>query len=115
MDGGSPVGVDLVALRRSIIAAQVSKTPSWPKSWANFRANLHIVGQFNTFLAAQPDYRDPEVTDPAADPATAASEVEYRAAMGLDQPWAVRSFMHHPAHFLSDARSIENIYCVVHE
>jgi hypothetical protein len=42
---------------------QVRKTPSWPRSWANFsplslcshrngRANLHILGQPNTFLAA---------------------------------------------------------------
>ena len=34
--------------------------------------------------AAQPEYRDPEVTDPSTDAMTAASEVEYRAAMGLD-------------------------------
>ena len=34
--------------------------------------------------AAQPDYRDPRDTDPSADAMTAASEVEYRAAMGLD-------------------------------
>lgn len=33
---------------------------------------------------AQPTYRDPEITDPTTDPATRASEVEYRAAMGLD-------------------------------
>lgn len=34
--------------------------------------------------AAQPDFRDPEDTDPKTSPITAASEVEYRAAMGLD-------------------------------
>jgi hypothetical protein len=42
---------------------KVRKTPSWPRSWANFSplslyshgntwANLHIVGQPNTFLAS---------------------------------------------------------------
>ena len=42
---------------------QVRKTPSWPRSWANFRflsryshrnawANLHLLGQPNTLLAA---------------------------------------------------------------
>ena len=42
---------------------QVRKTPSWPRSWANFSllwlyshnnawANLHLLGQPNTFLAA---------------------------------------------------------------
>jgi hypothetical protein len=42
---------------------EVRKTPSWPRSWANFSllqlylhrnawANLHIVGQPNTFIAA---------------------------------------------------------------
>ena len=47
--------------RRGSIA-QVRKTPSWPRSWANFSilslyshvsawANLHILGQPNTFLA----------------------------------------------------------------
>lgn len=35
--------------------------------------------------ASQPAYRDPEITDPKTGPATAASEVEYRAAMGLDR------------------------------
>eukprot|EP01065_Artemidia_motanka_P027264 TRINITY_DN32489_c0_g1_i1.p1 TRINITY_DN32489_c0_g1~~TRINITY_DN32489_c0_g1_i1.p1 ORF type:complete len:592 (+),score=195.23 TRINITY_DN32489_c0_g1_i1:57-1778(+) len=34
-------------------------------------------------MAAQPSYRDPAATWPTTDPATAASEVEYRAAMGL--------------------------------
>ena len=45
--------------------AQVRKTPSWPRSWANFSllplyshrnawANLHLLGQPNTFLAAEP-------------------------------------------------------------
>ena len=33
---------------------------------------------------AQPTYRDPAITDPAIEPSTRASEVEYRAAMGLD-------------------------------
>jgi hypothetical protein len=42
--------------------AEVRKTPSWPRSWANFSllelyshrnawANLHLLGQPNTFLA----------------------------------------------------------------
>jgi hypothetical protein len=48
--------------------AQVRKTLSWPRSWANFSllsalqlcshrnawANLHLLGQPNTFLAAVP-------------------------------------------------------------
>ena len=44
------------------LLAQVSKRPSWPRSWANFspflyshrnaRAYLHLLGQPNTFLAA---------------------------------------------------------------
>ena len=34
--------------------------------------------------SAQPNYRDQEITDPSTDAMTAASEVEYRAAMGLD-------------------------------
>uniref|UniRef100_A0A7S4ET46 Amidohydrolase-related domain-containing protein n=1 Tax=Chrysotila carterae TaxID=13221 RepID=A0A7S4ET46_CHRCT len=34
--------------------------------------------------ALQPEFRDPSITDPATDASTAASEVEYRAAMGLD-------------------------------
>lgn len=50
---GSPCGVDLPALRK-------------------------------TLMEAQPEYRDPAVTDPSTDRLTAASEVEYRAAMGLD-------------------------------
>ena len=44
------------------VLAEVSKTPSWPRSWANFSllqlyshrnawANLHLLGQPNTFLA----------------------------------------------------------------
>ena len=47
---------------------QVRKTPSWPKTWANFSllqlcshwnvwANLHLLGQPNTFLAAGGHYR----------------------------------------------------------
>ena len=43
--------------------AQVRKSPSWPRNWANFshlslcshwnaRANLHLLGQPNTLLAA---------------------------------------------------------------
>ena len=51
--GGSPVGVDLKALRK-------------------------------TLAASVPAYRDPAITDPCRDPQTKASEVEYRAAMGLD-------------------------------
>ena len=39
----------------------------------------------SSLTAAQPAYRDPEITDPKTDEATAASEVEYRAAMGLDK------------------------------
>jgi hypothetical protein len=46
-----------------VLAAKVRKTPSWPRSWANFNflslyprrnawANLHLLGQPNTFLAA---------------------------------------------------------------
>ena len=35
-------------------------------------------------MAAQPDYRNTEITDPRADPATAAFETEYRAALELD-------------------------------
>jgi hypothetical protein len=45
------------------IAGQVRKPPSWPRSWANFSllqlysrrkawANLHVLGQPNTFLAS---------------------------------------------------------------
>ena len=48
---------------RVYMVAQVRKTPSWPRSWANFSllplyshrnawANLHLLGQPNTFLAA---------------------------------------------------------------
>ena len=44
-------------------ATQVRKTPSWPRSWANFSflqlcshrnawANLHLLGQPNNFLAS---------------------------------------------------------------
>ena len=47
---------------RRLHAALVRKTPSWPRSWANFSflplyshrnvwANLHLLGQPNTFLA----------------------------------------------------------------
>ena len=35
-------------------------------------------------IEAQPEYRDPAITDPKADPETAKSEVEFRAAMGLE-------------------------------
>ena len=43
------------------------------------------LAAFRELLAAsQPEYRDPAITDPATDAATRASEVEYRAAMGLD-------------------------------
>ncbi|KAG8459120.1 hypothetical protein KFE25_002527 [Diacronema lutheri] len=35
-------------------------------------------------LALQPEYRSPELTEPSATPASAAAEVEYRAAMCLD-------------------------------
>jgi hypothetical protein len=45
--------------------AQVRRTPRWPRSWANFSvlwlyshrnawANLHLLGQPNTFLARSP-------------------------------------------------------------
>jgi enterochelin esterase-like enzyme len=51
--GGSPCGVDLLSLRRAV-------------------------------MAAQPDYRNTEITDPRADPSTAAFETEYRAALELD-------------------------------
>ena len=48
---------------RVYMVAQVRETPSWPRSWANFSllplyshrnawANLHLLGQPNTFLAA---------------------------------------------------------------
>ena len=36
-------------------------------------------------IAAQPMYRDPGITDPRKDPVLSKPEVEYRAAMGLDQ------------------------------
>ena len=51
------------------VGIQVRKTPSWPRSWANFNplslyshrnawASLHLLGQTNTFLApALPDRR----------------------------------------------------------
>jgi hypothetical protein len=47
-----------------VLGAQVRKAPSWPRSWANFSsplslhshwdawANLHVLGQPDTFLAA---------------------------------------------------------------
>jgi hypothetical protein len=53
-------------------AAQVRKTPSWPRSWANFSlswlyshwnawANLHLLGQPNTVLASEASgWRRPE-------------------------------------------------------
>ena len=54
--------------REREISAQVRKTPSWPRSWANFSllslyshwnawANWHLLGQPDTFLAA-PAVRD---------------------------------------------------------
>jgi hypothetical protein len=46
----------------NMLRTRVRKTPSWPRNWANFsflslyshrnaRANLHLLGQPNTFLA----------------------------------------------------------------
>ena len=51
---GSPVNVDLAALRRVL-------------------------------MEAQPDYRDPAITDCSTDDNTKRAETEYRAAMGLDE------------------------------
>ena len=51
---GSPMGVDIKALRSAL-------------------------------RQSQPDYRNPDVTDPKTDPIIARAEVEYRAAMGLDR------------------------------
>jgi hypothetical protein len=59
---------------------KVRKAPSWPRSWANFSllqlyshrgawANLHLLGQPDTFLAA----------DPGPSPARRAGEVLRRA------------------------------------
>ena len=52
----------LIDASGSMRAEEVRKTPSWPRSWANFSllslysrrnawVNLHLLGQPNTFLA----------------------------------------------------------------
>ena len=52
----------LQATNADIVSLQVRKAPSWPRSWANFSpsqlcshrnawANLHLLGQPDTFLA----------------------------------------------------------------
>ena len=41
--------------------------------------------QRRAIIAAQPEYRDTEVTEPRATAETAAFEVEYRAALELDR------------------------------
>ena len=57
---GQKAPAKAAGLRRRL--AKVRKTPSWPRSWANFNflslyprrnawANLHRLGQPNTFLA----------------------------------------------------------------
>ena len=62
----TPAAQEDAAMSR--MAIKVSKTPNWPRSWANFSllelcysctawANLHILGQPNTFLAQ--DHRLP--------------------------------------------------------
>ena len=59
--GLDPSGLSLFS-RGKRLEGQVRKTPSWPRSWANFSllwlcsywnawANLHLLGQPNTFLA----------------------------------------------------------------
>ena len=53
ISNGSPLGVNVAALRRSL-------------------------------MKAEPNYRNPEITDPRTDEKTAGAEREYRAAMGLD-------------------------------
>lgn len=45
---------------------------------------VDIKGLRSALSQAQPDYRNPEITDPKTDPMIARAEFEYRAAMGLD-------------------------------
>ena len=45
-------------------------------------ANVDLVKLRQVIMEAQPEYRDPAVTDPAALDMVARAEVEYRAAMG---------------------------------
>ena len=62
--GGVAEHVEFVGYRELIALYKVRKTPSWPRSWANFSilqlyshrrgwANLHLLGQPNTFLATR--------------------------------------------------------------
>ena len=47
-------------------------------------AGVDLFSLRSTLASKQTDYRDPEVTDPSTDSTCLASEVEYRAAVGLD-------------------------------
>lgn len=46
---------------------------------------VDLPGLRSLLMRVQQEYRNPAVTDPSTDPGTAASEREYRAAMGLDE------------------------------
>jgi hypothetical protein len=69
----------------------VSKTPSWPRSWANFRllqlylhrnawANLDLLGQLDTFLAAARRRARPEAPGSSAAGGVVALRSSTRAA-----------------------------------
>ena len=51
---------------------------------------VDLPGLRRAVMAAQPDYRNTEITDPRANPNTAAFETEYRAALELDGEAAQR-------------------------
>jgi hypothetical protein len=92
---GAPSNVDLVALRRVLRAAQavglsvqvefslpVLRSEKQTVSKFAFTFNLYCLYRYKT------EYRDPAITDSATDDKTSRAEVEFRAAMGLDDAGA---------------------------
>lgn len=59
-------------------------------------------------MAAQPDYRNTEITDPRANPSTAAFETEYRAALELDGEAAQRKRGRDPGESFPQQRVLYN-------
>lgn len=68
----------------SLMAAAIAQVRGIRVVSGGSPCGVDLPGLRRAVMAAQPDYRNTQITDPRADPSTAAFETEYRAALELD-------------------------------